>query len=51
MVCAQQWGLEQLVHDACSPALNRINPISPTNPIRGVYLDAAELFLAQYGAG
>lgn len=50
-VYAQQRGLEQLVHDAYSPALNRINPISPTNPNRGVYLDAAERFLAQYGAG
>jgi hypothetical protein len=50
-VYAQQRGLEKLVHDAYSPALNRINPISPTNPNRGVYLDAAERFLAQYGAG
>ena len=50
-VYAQQRGLEQLVHDAYSPALNRINPISPTNPNRGGYLDAAEQFLAQYGAG
>ncbi|MCC6434837.1 MAG: hypothetical protein IT196_07400 [Acidimicrobiales bacterium] len=50
-VYAQQRGLEQLLHDAYSPALNRINPISPTNPNRGSYLNAAEEFLSRYGGG
>jgi hypothetical protein len=50
-IYAQQRGLEQLAHDAYAPALNRIRPISPTNPNRTTYLDAAEDFLSIYGGG
>ncbi|MGH9182720.1 MAG: RHS repeat-associated core domain-containing protein, partial [Acidimicrobiales bacterium] len=50
-VYAQRRGLEQLVHDAYNPALNRINPISATNPNRAWYLSEAEQFLARYGGG
>jgi len=31
------------------PPLNKINPISPTNPNRDAYLDAAFDFLKRYG--
>jgi hypothetical protein len=48
-VKADQRGLEQLAHDFYAPPLNRINPISPTNPNRDGYLDAAFNFLRQYG--
>lgn len=37
-----------MVHDVYNPALNRINPISPTNPNRGLYLSEAERFLSRY---
>lgn len=50
-VYAQQRGLEQLLHDSYNPALNRINPISPTNPNRAWYLSEADSFLARYGGG
>ncbi len=37
-----QRGREQMIHDAHQPPLNKINPISPTNPKRQQYLDAAK---------
>ena len=42
-------GRVELLHDAYNPALNRINPISATNPNRAWYLSEAEQFLARYG--
>jgi len=48
-VKAEQRGLEQLVHDFYDPPLNKINPISPTNPNRDAYLDAAFDFIRHYG--
>lgn len=50
-VYAQQRGLEQFLHDAYNPALNRLNPISASHPNRGWYLSEAERFLARYGGG
>ena len=44
-VYSQQRGLEQLLHDMYNPPLNKIRPISPTNPNRQQYLDAAQQFL------
>ncbi len=38
---AQQRGREQVVHNQYDPPLNRIQPISPRNPRRQEYLDAA----------
>jgi len=49
-VYSEQRGLEQLLHEQYGPPLNKINPISPTNPNRQLYLDAAEQYLNQ-GAG
>jgi hypothetical protein len=46
---AQQRGLEQLLHDAHKPPLNKINPISPKNPNRQKYIDAGDYFLNQEG--
>jgi hypothetical protein len=46
-VYAEQRGLEQLLHDLYNPPLNRINPISPKNPNRSEYMDAAERYLRQ----
>jgi len=40
-VYSQQRGLEQLLHETYNPALDKINRISPTNPNRQTYLDAA----------
>jgi hypothetical protein len=45
----EQRGLEQFLHDTYNPPLNKINPISPRNPDRRIYLDAAEEFLRQQG--
>ena len=50
-IYAQQRGLEQLIHEAYSPSLNLIQPISPTNPNLTTYLDAADDFLSIYGGG
>jgi len=50
-IYAQQRGLEQLIHEAYSPPLNLIQPISPTNPNLTTYLDAADDFLSIYGGG
>lgn len=50
-VYAQQRGLEQLAHDAYSPALNRIRPVSRSNPALTTYMDAADDFLSVYGGG
>jgi hypothetical protein len=44
---ATQRGLEQAVHDAYQPPLNRINPISPNNLNRPGYMNAAKSFLDQ----
>jgi hypothetical protein len=44
---ATQRGLEQAVHDALNPPLNRINPISPNNANRLDYTNAANRFLSQ----
>ena len=38
---AQQRGREQIIHDTFNPPLNKIQPISPTNPRVLEYLDAA----------
>ena len=42
-----QRGLEQLLHDTYNPPLNKIRPISPTNPNLQSYLDAARRLLNQ----
>ena len=42
---AEQRGLEQLLHKTYNPPLNKISPISPTNPNRQPYLNAAQQFL------
>jgi len=41
-VYAEQRGLEQLAHELYKPPLNKINPISPTNPNRPAYIKAAQ---------
>ena len=46
---AARRGLEQMLHDQFNPPLDKINPISPTNPNRGSYLDAADDFLGGGG--
>jgi hypothetical protein len=40
-----QRGLEQMLHDLHKPPLDYIKPISPTNPRRNIYLEAARIFL------
>jgi RHS repeat-associated protein len=42
---ATQRGLEQIVHQLKSPIYNKIRGISPTNPKRAEYLEAATKFL------
>jgi len=42
---AVQRGREQMLHDQYQPPLNKIRPISPRNPQRQSYLDAARRFL------
>ena len=42
---ATQRGLEQRLHEQYSPPLNKINPISGSNPRRGDYLGAGDRFL------
>ena len=44
-VYQQQRGLEQILHDYYNPPLNKINPISPTNPRFKDYINAAKDFL------
>lgn len=39
---SEQRGREQMIHDAHQPPLDKINPISPKNPQRQQYLDAAK---------
>jgi RHS repeat-associated protein len=39
---AEQRGREQVLHDQHKPPLNKIQPISPRNPKRSDYLDAAK---------
>jgi hypothetical protein len=41
----QQRGLEQLLHEAYRPPLNEINPISPRNPMKQKYMEAAKEYL------
>ena len=48
-VYAEQRGLEQLVHDTYSPPLNKVRPISPRNPRREQYLNAAEQYYHRRG--
>ena len=43
----EQRGLEELLHDRYNPPLNKIRPISPTNPNYQKYLDAARDFLGR----
>jgi hypothetical protein len=43
----EQRGLEQMLHDKYQPPLNKIRPISPTNPKLPMYQDAAKTFLEQ----
>ncbi|MBW0298147.1 hypothetical protein [Shewanella xiamenensis] len=44
-VRSEQRGLEQMLHDKYQPPLNKIRPISPTNPKIDEYMDAARLYL------
>lgn len=44
-IYAQQRGLEQIAHEAYNPPLNKINPISPSNPNKPAYMKAATDFL------
>ena len=37
----QQRGREQIIHDQFNPPLNRVRPISPSNPRREDYLNSA----------
>jgi len=46
---AEQRGLEQMLHDRYKPPLNKINPISKYNPMRGSYMRAAEDYLSRMG--
>lgn len=46
-VRSEQRGLEQMLHDQYAPPLNKINPISPTNPRYNEYMDAARRFLGR----
>ena len=39
---AAQRGREQVIHDRYKPPLNRVNPVSPNNPRREEYVQAAE---------
>jgi RHS repeat-associated protein len=42
-----QRGLEQSVYERLNPSLNRINPVSPSNPNRQNYFNAANPFLGR----
>lgn len=44
-VYEEQRGLEQLLHDTYNPPLNKLQPISPSNPNFQKYMDAADAFL------
>lgn len=44
-----QRGLEQILHDRYKPPLNKIRPISPKNPNRAKYLEAAQHHNEQNG--
>lgn len=41
-VYAEQRGREQLLHEHYKPQMNKVNPISPRNPRRRYYIDAAK---------
>lgn len=41
-VYAEKRGREQIIHDEHKPPLDKINPISPKNPRRNLYLEAAK---------
>ncbi|MGK3994887.1 GIY-YIG nuclease family protein [Sorangium sp. So ce1024] len=41
-VYAEQRGREQALHEHYKPRMNKINPVSPTNPKRQDYIDAAK---------
>lgn len=42
---AQQRGMEELLNKTYNPPLDKILPISPTNPNAQVYRDAAQQYL------
>jgi hypothetical protein len=44
-IYAEQRGLEKILHDTYQPPLDKIRPISPTNPKRQIYIDAAQKYL------
>ena len=46
-VYEEQRGLEQMLHDTYNPPLNKIRPISPSNPNLQGYLDAANGYLGK----
>lgn len=46
-VYAERRGLEQILHDAHQPPLNRINPIDPENPNFDEYMKAAKDYLTR----
>jgi hypothetical protein len=46
---AEQRGLEQVLHARHNPPLDMIRPISPTNPNRDLYMQAAEDYLGRFG--
>ena len=41
-IYAEQRGMEQFAHELYNPRLNKINPISPTNPNKPAYTKAAD---------
>ncbi len=45
---AQQRGREQYLHDKYDPPLNKINPISPLNKLRQLYMDAVKNLMGEY---
>jgi hypothetical protein len=47
---ATRRGLEQRLYDDLNPSLNRISPISPTNPNRDDYMNRANEFLKAPGS-
>jgi hypothetical protein len=48
---ATQRGREQVIHEMYRPPLNKIEPISPRNPRRQEYLDAAAKLGQDQGHG
>jgi RHS repeat-associated protein len=46
---AEQRGLEQMLHDRCQPCCDKINGISPRNPLREEFMRAAREYLRERG--